>query len=388
MRIGTSLRSWNFRLVALFLIGLTLGIGAIHARDDDDRDERGEWGAVFTLTNDHAGNELAVFVRDAQGKLVAPVLIPTGGLGTGGGLGNQGAIALGSDSQYLYAVNPGSNTITVFQLGRNGPRAIQVISSGGKLPISLTINDELLYVLNAGGSVAGGTDSIAGFDIGENGKLTPKRNSVAGLSAVSTGPAQISFSPSGEVLVVTEKATNTITLFGVNNKGLPTARKSVASKGQTPFGFGFPRGELLVVSEAFGGGANASAVSSYRLDEETSSLRTISASVPTTETAACWIASTANGKFTYAANTGSRSVTGFQIGDTGKLSILNADGVTALTGATPTDLTILGNGVLYVLNNGAASVGVYSIDKNGALTAVQPGVAGLPLTHPTGLVVR
>ena len=81
-------------------------------------------------------------------------------------------------------------------------------------------------------------------------------------------------------------------------------------------------------------------------------------------------------------------MTGYQIGDSGKLSILNADGVTALTGATPTDLTILGNGVLYVLNSGAASVGVYSIDKNGALTAVQPGVAGLPLTHPTGLVVR
>jgi 6-phosphogluconolactonase (cycloisomerase 2 family) len=381
MRSVYPLQGWCLGVAAVVLTGLAVG-----ARDDD-RDEPGDWGAVFALTNDPDGNELAVFVRDGQGRLAKPVFVPTGGRGTGGGLGNQGALALGDDSQYLYAVNPGGDTITVFHLGRRGPRAVQVVGSGGTRPISLTVSEDLLYVLNAGGAV-GGVDSIAGFEIAENGRLSPLQNSVAFLSAASAGPAQIGFNTTGNVLTVTEKATNTISLFAVNKKGLPAGRKSVASKGQTPFGFAFTRDDLLIVSEAFGGAANASAVSSYDLDEGTGSLEAISASVPTTQTAACWVATTAGGEHAYTTNTGSHTVTGYRVGGSGKLTILDADGVTAETGSAPTDLAVLGDRALFVLNSKDGTVGVYSIERGGALTPRQLAGGLDGSLHPTGLVVR
>lgn len=385
MRIGQFFRGWRLGVLAVVLTGLALGAGSGRA-GDDDRDELGEWGAVFTLTNRSAGNELAVFERDGRGRLANPVFLPTGGKGTGTGLGNQGALALGDDSQYLYAVNPGSNTITVFQLGRRGARAVQVVNSGGTRPISLTVREDLLYVLNAGGGTAGGADSIAGFEIGDHGQLSPLRNSVALLSAANTGPAQIGFNSDGDVLIVTEKGTNTIDLFAVNKNGLPAGRKSVASNGKTPFGFAFTRDDLLVVSEAFGGAANASAVSSYDLDADAGLLKVISPSVPTTKTAACWIAIASNGEYAYTTNTGSGTVTGYKIGGSGKLAILNANGVTATTGAAPTDVVNLGNRGLFVLNSGDGTVASYAIGQSGALTASQT-VGGLP-TRATGLVVR
>ena len=44
----------------------------------------------------------------------------TGGTGTGGGLGNQGALAFSKNGDYLFAVNPGSNNLSVFSVGKNG----------------------------------------------------------------------------------------------------------------------------------------------------------------------------------------------------------------------------------------------------------------------------
>lgn len=73
----------------------------------------------------------------------------------------------------------------------------------------------------------------------------------------------------------------------------------------TPFGLEFDaRGDLLV-SETFGGRANASALSSYEVDEESGALSIVSASVPTNQTAACWVVTARHGRFAYVTNTGS-----------------------------------------------------------------------------------
>ena len=378
MRIGQHLRGWRLGVLAVILCGFVAGA---MAGDDEDR---GDWGAVFTLTNEPDGNELAVYLRDGHGRLAPPLFVPTGGLGTGGGLGNQGALALSDDKDFIYAVNPGSDTITVFRLSRRGPREIQVIASGGRRPISLTIHKDLLYVLNAGGAV-GDDDSIAGFEIRNNGKLRPIARSVQLLSAANTAPAQIGFNNNGKVLVVTEKATNLIATFSVNRDGVPTGRRFQASEGATPFGFEFSRDGFLIVSEAFGGAPNASAVSSYWLDDD--GIDPISSSVPTTETAACWIAVTHNGDFAFTTNTGSNTVSAYRISRKGRLKLLDADGIAAETGAAPTDATVLGNGALFVLNRNAGSVGVYLIDHDGSLAPLQL-IGGLPLTNPHGLVVR
>ena len=178
-------------------------------------------------------------------------LVPTGGLGTGRNTENQGGLAFSDDQQFIYAVNPGDNTITVFSVTADGPVPVQRIESGGQFPNSLAVRRDLLYVLNAG-SVAGGVDNIAGFRIGPRGFLSPLPNSSRPLSAPATGPAQVGFSRDGDMLIVTERLTNRITTYKLDAFGLPGPPRFTASSGATPFGFKINQDGVLIVSEAGG----------------------------------------------------------------------------------------------------------------------------------------
>jgi 6-phosphogluconolactonase (cycloisomerase 2 family) len=116
-------------------------------------------------------------------------------------------------------------------------------------------------------------------------------------------PAQVSFSPDGELLVVTEKATNIIDVYTVGADGRPSGPMVRQSNGMTPFGFAFADRASLIVSEAFGGMPNQSAVSSYRADAS-ANLNVVSGSVPDTQTAACWIVIGNDGRHVFTSNTG------------------------------------------------------------------------------------
>src|SRR5262249_46357938 len=156
-------------------------------------------------------------------------------------------------------------------------------------------------------------DQITGFRIDEGShQLDLLPNSTRGLSAGNVGPAQVAFNPRGNILVVTEKATNHIDTFLVNPQGYAAGPRVRPSSGAEPFGFSFGLRDDLIVSEAFGGAPGSSAVSSYRVDSDTGLIQVISPSVPTRQTAACWIAVTDDGKYAYSSNTGSGTVTGFQ----------------------------------------------------------------------------
>jgi 6-phosphogluconolactonase (cycloisomerase 2 family) len=243
----------------------------------------------------------------------------------------------------------------------------------------------LVYVLNADGA-----GEITGFIL-DDGDLIPLNFSTRALSGASvTMPAQVKFSPDGEFLVVTEKETDLIDTFLVTNIGLVSDAIVSPSSGETPFGFCFTQQGELIVSEAFDGAADASAVSSYAITGD-GALDVISASVPTTETAACWIAITRNNRFTYTTNTGSGTVTGYRIDEEdGSLEILDEDGVTAETGAdsAPTDVAVSkGSKFLYVLNSGTGEIDIFKLKRStGSLTPIG-SVGGLP-PNGTGLVAR
>src|SRR5207249_4107999 len=83
-----------------------------------------------TLTNQVAGNAVAVFNRAADGTLSAAGTIATGGTGTGGSLGSQGAVALSDDGRRLFAVNAGSNDVSVFDVGPTGLSLASQTASG------------------------------------------------------------------------------------------------------------------------------------------------------------------------------------------------------------------------------------------------------------------
>lgn len=346
--------------------------------DDDDADEG--VGVVLTLSNQTAGNAVLVYNRDAHGTLTPAGSVPTNGTGTGVGLGSQGALAYSPDGRLLFVVNAGSNTVTSFRVNGSALSLVNTVSSGGTTPISLTADNGLLYVLNTGG-----TGNISGLRYAASGTLTPIAGSTRALSTNASGPAQISFNESGTRLVVTEKGANTISTYNVAANGIASAGLFTPSSGATPFGFAF-RGDEIIVSEAAGGAPDATSVSSYRIGQS-GPPTAVTASLTTGQTAACWVAVTGNGKFAYVANTGSGTISGFSVSHGGTLTPLDADNITAVTGAgtAPADLAVTHNSrYLYVRNGGNRTITALRIQGgHGSLTVVgtlpnlPAGTAGL-----------
>ena len=172
--------------------------------------------------------------------------------------------------------------------------------------------------------------------------------------------------------MVTEKSTNLIDTYAIDNDGTAAEVVTHPSAGVTPFGFAFGKRGDLIISEAFGSEPGQSALSSYDLDGDT--LTTISPSVPTTQTAACWVAVTKNGRYAYTTNTGSASVSGYQVGRDGSLTLLAASA--GATGTTPTDVDLSRNSqFLYALNAGSHNLSAFRVQSDGSLTSL--GTFGL-----------
>jgi 6-phosphogluconolactonase (cycloisomerase 2 family) len=335
-------------------------------------------GAVFTMSDAAGGNEILAFDRDRDGRLTAAGTYPTDGLGSGDGLnGTSNPMAFAGGNRYLYAVNGGSDEVSAFRVSRSRLRPLGTVSSAGPRPISVTVYGDLLYVINAGR--AGQPGNIAGFRITRRGTLEAIAGSVQPINPGAGSPSQIDFSPDGALLVITDKPTNTITTYPVGGEGVAGPPTVTAANGQTTFGFDFDRAGRLIVSEAAGGAPDASTVSSYLLDGS-GVPQTITASLPTTETAACWVETF--GPFAYVTNTGSGTVTGFFVRPDGSLVRLDDDGITVSTGAgsQPLDMDIALN-FLYVQSQGTDRLSVYTIGFDGSLTSVSGGAAtGLPPT--------
>jgi len=385
MRIASSLGLLAFAVVSACSMDSTGPTMPSHAAPDAASFDRSSntVGQVFTMSNAVAGNAVLAFTRAADGSLQQAGTYPTGGSGTGAGLGNQGGLALDDGGQTLFVVNAGSNNVSAFDVRHDGTlEQTDKVASGGVMPISVTYSHGTIYVLNAGG-----VGNISGFRF-SNGKLSPIAGSTRALSGAAVGPAEISFDPSGHWLVVTEKGTNRLSTYAVGDDGIATGPTITASSGVTPFGFAFTNAGGLIVSEAFGGALNASAVSSYA-NAGNGTWSVVSASVPTTETAACWIAVTGNGRYAFTTNARSGTITGSSIHD-GALTRLAADGVTANIGAgsAPSEMAVSRNSqFLYALSGGLHAIVAYSIGSDGSLTPISGGVSGLP-NAANGLVAR
>jgi len=325
----------------------------------------GTAGAVYTLTNQAAGNQVAVFNRAGDGGLTSAGTFATGGTGTSAGLGSEGALAL--DGHFLFAVNAGSNDVSVFQVDPQGLSLVSRTPSGGTRPISVTVSRNVVYVLNAGGA-----GNITGFTVGSTGGLTQIAGSTRSLSGANVGPAEVSFSPDGRQLVVTEKSTSLLDVYPVDRNGVAGELTSNTSAGGTPFGFAFGPRDLLFVSEAAAPGS----ASSYALSNN-GSFRVISGAVLTHQGAPCWAVVTADRRFGYTGN-GSGSVSGFSIAPNGSIRLLG-DGATALIGSGVNDIALSANSrYLYVLQTGGArAIHAFRIQNDGSLEALG-AVGGLP----------
>ena len=110
---------------------------------------------------------------------------PTGGMGTGAGLGSGHSLVVSNDGRALVVVNAGSSTVSAFRVEHDGLRLIgSPVASGGTRPTSLTLDDDLLYVMNAD------SNSIAGFRLDDKRGLTPTAGSIQPFGAGTSVPSQ------------------------------------------------------------------------------------------------------------------------------------------------------------------------------------------------------
>lgn len=336
-------------------------------------------GHVYTLSNQTTGNHVIDYTRTSSGSIEWSASYFTGGTGTGGGLGNQDALVMTNDGNFLLAVNAGSHSIASLKIEGNTLSLISTVSSGGLMPVSIAQHGTLVFALNAGGS-----GNISGFTIDANGNLAAIPGSTRPLSSAMAGAAQISFVQDGNVLVVTEKVTNKIISYTVDASGIPGMMHSITSSNPTPFGFAVGHNNYIYVTEAVGGAPGASTLSSYYVAAD-GSISLVTGPVSAGQSAACWAVITNNGKYVYATNTGSNNVSSFTANAAGRLDVLEA--VAATTPAGPIDAALSNNAkFLYVLNAGDHSISALSVSNDGSLSSIQT-VQGVPV-GATGLVSK
>ena len=317
-------------------------------------------GYLYTESNDAGLNSILMYVMDDGGSLSLQSTTNSGGAGAGVGLGSQGAIALDDANEWLFAVNAGGNSISSFMINADGNLTLaSTISSGGEMPVSIDVWGNYLYVTNFLSS------NINGYMIGADGSLTAIAGSNLTLSTDNAQPAQIKFNPSGNVIYVTEKHTNRITEYLINNAGMAHSKDWRHSSGVEPFGFDFARDIYMVVSNAEAGVPNATSVTSY-MTSETGLVNDVNGAIPSDQTAACWVAVTYHGRYALVTNTGSNTISSYYINGLGQLTLVQATAAT--TDAGPLDITMLGNYYVYTLNGEGQTIGEYVRESAGGLT--------------------
>jgi 6-phosphogluconolactonase (cycloisomerase 2 family) len=334
--------------------------------------------AVFVQTDNQAGNQIVAYDRAEDGTLTPAGTYDTGGLGGAlegsvvDHLAAQGSLTYDRQDGLLYAVNAGSDSISVFAVFGDRLALRQVLPSGGSFPVSVSASNGLVYVLNA---LEGG--SLQGFRVSA-GRLLPIPGSTRalGLNPSATPqftntPGQVSFSPGGTQLIVTTKENgNDVDVFRVTPTGrLAKAHTLNPLPGAVPFAVTFDRQGHLLLSEA-----GPSALASFELREDGTIAQLDS--VLTGGTSSCWVVRA--GRRFYSSNTGSGSVTGFQSSLGGQL--LTPISMTS-TDAGPVDTTVAGGArFLYVQTGGEGVVDEFAIEPDGTLakigSVIVPGAAG------------
>jgi 6-phosphogluconolactonase (cycloisomerase 2 family) len=323
-------------------------------------------GAVYALSNAAGGNTVLAYDRAADGSIAAAGSYATGGNGTGGTLGSQGSVTLSDDGRYLLAVNGGSNTVSAFAVSAGGLELLNAVSSGGTLPVSVDVHKGVVYVVNAD------SRTISGFTLGRDG-LAPLAGSTRALGASAAVISQLSFSPSGDVLVVTERGSNTIDTFAVDGDGYASAALTFPSSGNAPFGFDWDNKGHLIVSDANNGPGN-SAATSYDVSPF-GAVSLITGPVSTFQGAACWLVTSNDGRYAFTANAGAGSISTFSVAPDGSLSLAGTTAIGA--GSHPLDEAVSNNGrFLYVVADGVHRLAGYRIASDGSLEPA--GSAPLP----------
>jgi len=346
---------------------------------------------VYTASNAADGNQVIAFDVDRRGQLFELGRFDTQGLGSGAPLGNQGAIATDASDRWMFVTNTGSGSLTSFRLQETGLQFVNTLPSGGARPLSVTVYGTAVYVLNEGDGVSSDPalryDNISGFRFTSGGVLVPIPGSTRVIDYTQpTGPAQIGFNKSGTVLLVTEKATNTITTYVMQPDGTPAAKPlKRPSAVPTPFGFAFGDRDYVFITEANGGAQGVTA--SYRVDRETGAVSNL-VGLLDQGNATCWTVLNSDQTVGYSTNTASGTVSSYNINFNGTLDYrfgASEDKPIAAGQGVRDAVLSQNNQSLFTLNNGDGEIRKFVVGRQGRISSVS--TAPVPASA-TGLLAR
>jgi len=378
----TSRRSQAFSTIVVLALLMSLAALPVAVSAGSDNAP----GAIYAMTNDATDNQVVVLSRAADGTLTPAGSFPTGGTGSGTFENSANGLILGEQSpnnlngshKYLYATNAGSDSVSVFKVDQDGLTLTDVEPSNGDHPISVTVHHNILYVLNGGASnCSGGAPSISGFRVSPKGELTLIPGSTRPVSGgANSGCAQISFTPAGDVLVVTQRQADKIDTYLVGKDGLTTGPIVNETTGAGPFGFTFTQRGQLLTTENFGAAPLQGGAASYDVPKD-GVLVPLGPTERNGRSDTCWIVNTDNGKYAYTTNFQSGDISSFRVESDGTLVLLNS--TAAVIGIGASDQAMSGNSkYLYARNALQGTISVFQIEDDGSLTRIQDIVA-LPL---------
>jgi 6-phosphogluconolactonase len=345
-------------------------------------------GHAYVNDNTAGTNTVAGFDRHADGSLTPMAGSPftIGGAGSGDGLGSQGAIQASPDGRYLVAVDAGSSQLSVLRLDRAGtPHPVgRAVSSHGVRPVSVTISRKnLVYVANVGD----GGSNYTGFRLHDDGRLSALPKSTVPVPEGS-GVGDVFFNSTADRLVGTRDNTSLIDSFAVRHNGRLVAAAGSPFPAQSlgPIGAEFrpTNPSQLFVSNAHAGAGNGT-VSAFDVDR-TGVLTAIGAATPNGQTAPCWVEISHDGRYLFAVNTASATVSSFRINHDGSLVLLGNTPFRVGQGAVDARLSPDGS-TLSVTGGSGHVVSTFAVD-GGHLTELAGSPVALPAdASPTGLVV-
>ncbi len=347
----------------------------------------GAVGAVYTMSNGATMNQILIQTFNASGQLTMAGAVNTNGTGvnttSADPLFSQGSLAVYSN--YLFAVNPGSNSLSMFMISPSDATQLTLLSvqsTNGWFPVSVTVNSMYACVLT-GGTITG----IRCFTYNSSGLYamsTFDRNltSYISQSVPPSGPQQtmseILFSADNLALIVSVKGINTTTqgyllfyLLTNNYTMLSTnAIQITPTNAVLPFSMTLVGTNGLLITDPGASGVLTLTYSSTNGTINNSMLTSVNTSVAS---ALCWSTYSPTIGHYYVIGAGTATIVELNLNlssSTNPVQIVQYYPLPANTGALEaTVVTLAGQDYLYVLGTTAHVISGYQLYAAGNATS-------------------
>jgi hypothetical protein len=289
---------------------------------------------VYTETDNSNLNQNAVIAyrQNAQGQLTQIGSFKTDGTGVANPQGLLGPddsdkeVIASPDGRFVFAVNQGSNSVAEFRVNPNGSLDLvgrSAVNSGGTEPVSLSIADGRLYVVNRGNEVQGETATVAPtitvFNILPFGGLTRDAAATTKLP-LGLSPSQLLISSKSQEAFLDTftppplnnvAEANEVVPFQIAANGslVPISSGGVGAPVNPPLLLGLSQHPTKNIIYAGLTGANQVGVFSV---DGAGNLK-LADTVAVQGSGPCWTLVSANGKFLYTIDTGTNSVGVFSL---------------------------------------------------------------------------